>query len=390
MTEQKQPMPGEWWVSNCDDEIAYICGFDPDGDPVYMTDGVNKPNVETMSGFLENWHHEPSCTSFDWKPPAPIDPGEGWEVLVKPCRLEQDDEALHDGKWYKTCYAGTMYIDGDENIYRRMKPTAEQWPKYVVNDNWSLTAYLIRDSETSYTAVHVDGTEEGVKIWDKHCSILIDQGTWRYVTESEALARVKPAEVWPKYAIGAANKLYRADSWEKVFWIDCGGNEFLQADPLYYKNKWHEFKQITETEANAMWKPAESIPQAVERTATPLATAAVESPDDWVEITDTHPGHIRRACDEVCCKGDDSPIWIPVQSSIGMPQSEWGFTRIRCRRRDLPAQQPKRTPVRLWCYRYILKDGQSSTVIARHEALQNTTDFRELFYDGSGFYVEGE
>jgi hypothetical protein len=84
--------------------------------------------------------------------------------------------------------------------------------------------------------------------------------------------------------------------------------------------------------------PVESIPAAVDHTPAPPVTAAIESPDDWVEITDTHPEHIRRKCDEVCTKEDDSETWIPVESSIGMPQSAWGFTRIRCRRRDLPPQ----------------------------------------------------
>ncbi len=241
--------------------------------------------------------------------------------------------------WCKTCNVGIEVgnqIKGTDCIYRRRKPIAE-WPKYIVNDDWSFTAYLIRDSETSYAAVHVDGTDEGAKIWDKHCSILIDQGTWRYVTESEALARVKPAE--PVAAeripdnrpardvmVEAVKTLQKTGIWDPVKsrevieqWLDDNPEDppqfakpFTDArsgigirkeqfveDPICpnrpgdsgYDPHADELCQMCGEPAipgtggcrECTQYAIEATRCPVERTATPLVTAVVESPDDWVE-----------------------------------------------------------------------------------------------------------
>ena len=280
MLTKKQPAAGEWWQYNKNYHCrVFILGANCSGHMV----GVDRNGeYDVFDGrgnmALEFWHHEPLCDSFTWKPAAPIDPGEGWELLVKGTVLQDGDEVHTDGKWMRTCCVGSEVGDlskGAACTYRRRKPV-ETWPKYYICGTWDHAAYVRTDSDGRITTICRDGSECRWDVETKLTAVLPDG--WRSVTKAEALARVKaPA-------------------------------------------------------------PVESIPAAVDHTPAPPVTAAIESPDDWVEITDTHPEHIRRKCDEVCTKEDDSETWIPVESSIGMPQSAWGFTRIRCRRRDLPPQ----------------------------------------------------
>lgn len=360
MINQKLPEPGEWWISYCD-AIAYICGFDPDGDPVFLTDRKENAHVDTMSGFLENWHHEPLCTGWDWKPPAPIDPGEGWELLPVGTMLQDGDECFFNGTWHELnrIFSGTVYDTEDKNHYRRRKQTAEQWPKYFIHSDQTCRWYIKRISETNCQYVSCSGEHDSDE-WTGYSDYLVDSGTWREVTEAEALARVKPAE-----------------------------------------------------------------------------PAAAESPDDWVETTD--PEYVLRAAiDEVWYSVENiGSEWQQVYPSAGMKLGDSQYEKARCRRRDLPAlqpktmdvspgegwrwvekdepwqegddclicdfkhahthncqcwrrrivPQPKRTPVRLfvsadvrWGDRYIVsvKDGNPNP--ERHQ---------EIKFDGSGFYVEG-
>ena len=124
----KLPERDQWWVSNEDGQIAYICGFNFNGDPVYQTEDVH--DFRLMSAFLEEWHHEPLCTGFDWTPPAPIDPGEGWELLPVGTVREKGDEFTDDGGviWTQTAWAGTPVKYDSGRVYRRRKPPAETWP----------------------------------------------------------------------------------------------------------------------------------------------------------------------------------------------------------------------------------------------------------------------
>jgi len=137
----KLPNAGEWWVRNDDGAIVYICGCDPDGDPVFMDDDEELHN-STLRFFTQEYHHEPLCTGFDWL------------------------------------------------------PVAEVWPKWIIADHWSDTAYLRRDSADEISAYTIDGKKRENKNGKfshaaSNIDSLIANKTWRYVTESEALARVQ-------------------------------------------------------------------------------------------------------------------------------------------------------------------------------------------------------
>jgi len=62
----KLPLRGEWWVQNDDGAIVFICGADPDGDPV-LIDNQELQNW-VLRYLCQEFHHEPLCTGFDWLP----------------------------------------------------------------------------------------------------------------------------------------------------------------------------------------------------------------------------------------------------------------------------------------------------------------------------------
>jgi len=137
----KLPNAGEWWVQNDDGTIVYICGCDPDGDPVSMDDYATFYN-SALRFFTQEFHHEPLCTGFDWL------------------------------------------------------PEAEVWPKWIIADHWSDTAYVRRDSADSNSSYTIEGRKRENKNGKfSHAAPSIDSlianKTWRYVTEVEALARVQ-------------------------------------------------------------------------------------------------------------------------------------------------------------------------------------------------------
>jgi len=336
MTEQKPPEHGEWWLYNANPECrVFILGANCSG---HMVAVDRNDRYEVFNGVgnmaLEFWHHEPLCTGFDWKPPAPIDPGEGWELLPVGTVLQDCDECCSHlgGGWIPTVCAGYRVgeLEGTRNTYRRRKPPAETWPKY----------YL----------------------------------------------RTSGADSW----------VYRADGRYSIRNLTCD----CVADPAEWYWRHGNMIEITESEALARVKTTEPIAHAVERTATPMVTAVVESPDDWVEITD--PEHcIRVGLDWFCICGDD---WEQQKHyHCDGPIGHWlaDGQRVRCRRRDLPqltpfpdqfaavttairaekeATQPKRTPVRLYWY-----DGN---IVGRYDHSPPTDQsFQELKFDGSGFYV---
>jgi len=64
----KTPNPGERWLQNDDGTIVFICGADPDGDPVYFDEGGERLHISTLRFFTQEFYHEPRCTGFDWLP----------------------------------------------------------------------------------------------------------------------------------------------------------------------------------------------------------------------------------------------------------------------------------------------------------------------------------
>lgn len=99
MSDVKKPNAGEWWVRNDDGAIVYICGCDPDGDPVFMDDDEELHNG-MLRFFTQEYHHEPRCTGFDWFEPLEpwktidVDPGDGYRWLDAEEFVEATDEVF--------------------------------------------------------------------------------------------------------------------------------------------------------------------------------------------------------------------------------------------------------------------------------------------------------
>jgi hypothetical protein len=148
--------------------------------------------------------------------------------------------------------------------------------------------------------------------------------------------------------------------------------------------------EVTESEALARVTPPEPV----------------ESPDDWVEITDSE--HVlRKTIDMV--QYDDSSHWYPVDESTGAKLKDVRFKKARCRRKDVPAKQTryqsdvtcsiaasererkeqpatKRVPVRLWVKHDTCSHANGAIVIAKNESPDD--EMIELIHDGDGFFVE--
>ena len=367
MIEIKTPHAGEYWLSGSS-LIAYVVGFTIDGDPAWQQKNSRQILSDKIGFFLACFHHEPRCDSFDWTEPPAIEPGEGYEVLPDGEVLQEGDQFKATGKWRKTKNAGQKTLPGW--TYRRKIKPVETWPKYYICDTWVLAAYILRKSSGPLVIVNMDGSvEKPGRPWQEHDEYQYKHGFYREVTEAEALARVKPDTSRPTNIHGTAN-----DADETLEPCAMCGDVSCDCDCYKY---------------------------AVEATGCP-----VESPDDWVEITN-RDHKLRAGIDEF----RNAHEWAFVRDSHGKTARQAGFLNVRCRRKDLPVLvtctcptldgvpvtgsscpihglpscelQPaaKRVPVRLWI------NGDDG-VVFQSEVHVNADD-QEIKHDADGFYVEG-
>lgn len=117
----------------------------------------------------------------------------------------------------------------------------------------------------------------------------------------------------------------------------------------------------------------------------------VESPDDWVEITD--PDHLLRfGIDQFVVKGDEYGDWkeyLPLSKCAKYYVRD--FRDVRCKRKDIPspAQAVKRVPVRLWVHSDSRNDERYNVFVKLTPPAESNL-YREIMHDAYGFYVEGE
>jgi len=380
--EKKTPQPGEWWFSSRGSRVL-----------VLPSTHTGRSTVEAEEGWIhhnwnfDGWHHEQRCTGWDWQPPSPIDPGEGWELLPKRAVLQEGDEARHgDGTWWNTICAGDR--GSDLVTYRRRKPPAEVWPKWYRWSDESLTFAFSRMADgTVFT--HQSGVPT-LQSDDWHVSLqgALKAGNLIEVTEAEAIARVKPAVTREEIAERTIERVKRFDpsavnpaepiAAERV--PDNRPAREVIEDMLTWLNEDPDDGDMSSANAalaGRRW--LEDNPEDTTADVVPLVTAAVESPDDWVEITDQE--HVlRKNVDQMSSNGG---VWVDVFESHGTLLSRRGG-KARCRRRDLPAPpvlQPKRTPVDLIAIRdnRVIWRPHGQTLMKNEQFIQN---------DADGFFVE--
>jgi len=421
--ETKTPQADEWWV-NSKGYIRYIIGLKRSGSIVWE-DSTGWSFANDNSDW-NDWHHEPRCTGFDWTEPPAIDPGEGWELLPVGTMLQDGDECFFNGTWHELnrIFSGTVYDTEDKNHYRRRKQTAEQWPKYFIHSDQTWRWYIKRISETNCQYVSCSGEHDSDE-WTGYSDHLVDSGTWREVTEAEALARVKPAE--PATADRVPDhRPAREVIMDIVSWLDEKDGEI--ASPCMALETAQQWLDDNPEDPPPFAKP---FTNSRSGTGIPKNNAPVELPDDWVDLPETHI--LRADIDQVLYEHDTINYWQEVCPSAGMRLNDSQYKRARCRRRDLPAPQPKtmdvspgegwrwvekdepwqegddclicdfkhahthncqcwrrrivpqpkRIPVRLYWY-----DGK---IVGRYDHSPPTDpSFQEIKFDGSGFFVEGE
>ena len=126
---------------------------------------------------------------------------------------------------------------------------------------------------------------------------------------------------------------------EEDGWLFASPDQVLASDQEILHDADGFFVESPAIDPNDM--PLNPVPGKVVATGT-KTPQPVESPDDWVEITDSHPGHIRRLCDQVCDKYARESIhnWHYVGCTVGHSQHAYPMSRIRCRRKNLPVAVP--------------------------------------------------
>ena len=78
MSEQKQPMAGEWWWL---EEVIYIVGYTASGNFIIeFADGKTDLCWPLRACEFETWQHLPDCTGFNWHT-EPEEPADDWVIL---------------------------------------------------------------------------------------------------------------------------------------------------------------------------------------------------------------------------------------------------------------------------------------------------------------------
>ncbi len=131
---------GQWW-ENGQGERVHVCGVaeEPVEYRVYgIRRGADSGKMIEVLYTIEGWYHRdwpqdrrslvkhlPECTGWDWKPPKPVDPGEGWRLLeVGEIRQKGDEWLCYDSKewWPVTSSNGNPYNAADRPVRRRSQP----------------------------------------------------------------------------------------------------------------------------------------------------------------------------------------------------------------------------------------------------------------------------
>ena len=283
ISETKTPNAGEWWVRNDDGAIVFICGCDPDGDPVWMDEDEELHN-SMLRFFTEEYHHEPRCTGFDWVEP---------------------------------------------------KPVAGVWPKWIIADHWNDTSYVRLDSAYANSSYTIDGKKRETKDGKpshaaRNIDTLINKKSWRYVSEAEALARVRhPTMDCPDCGEFRGH----AHVCKKTVCAMCERPAIPGTGGC---------KECTEYAVGATRCPVDPddmplnpIPGTVVATGTVKLTPV--TPDDWVEFDVAQITCPRVSVDWLTPRLGENH-WGPALAIWS--NATWAAQReiwkIRCRRRDLP------------------------------------------------------
>ena len=122
----------------------------------------------------------------------------------------------------------------------------------------------------------------------------------------------------------------------------CDSFDWVEPEPEPEQAEWSDMAAIqnldlrrAEMAGRISWAENQAIIQVI--AIAKRAIQPVESPDDWVEITDGD--HVIRAIDQVNARGNGDGGWYGAFSSIGSMVKDNEYLIVRCRRKDLPVQK---------------------------------------------------
>ncbi len=166
------------------------------------------------------------------------------------------------------------------------------------------------------------------------------------LTTAQPAPEVKsPSKAWPKWYVPKSPMISGPSGGEKPIAYALQHSE-------YHGRTFHtdgsSFRFETDKDSEHLWDECtETVALArMPKSAAPLAQPVpnVESPEDWVEITD--PAHVVRECDELNCRSNPPDEGWMTCLELGSIGNRVRFTelRYRCRRKDFPvascAQKP--------------------------------------------------
>ena len=130
MSEQKQPMAGEWWWL---EEVIYIVGYTASGNFIIeFADGKTHLCWPLRACEFETWQHLPDCTGWGWQPNKAlrefdVSPGDGWRWLGDDEIVQASDEVFRadEGMFVKPMTragkAVTHFASDDYPVRRRLE-----------------------------------------------------------------------------------------------------------------------------------------------------------------------------------------------------------------------------------------------------------------------------
>ena len=345
ISETKTPQAGEYWVSD-DGSIIRIVGTKLNGGVIYE----NQAGFSFQFNSMTNWRHEPRCDSFDWvEPPAEsrtLSAAEYNAMLKKLADQNPPPKSWYDGT------PEFCVICGAHSVIPGTKACSE-CAEYAIEspDDW----------------VEITDPEHVIRAIDQVNARGNGDGGWSAAYSSIG-SMVKDNE----YLIVRCR---RKDLPVLVTPEPCAMCGDVSCDCDCYK-------------------------YAVEATGCP-----VESPDDWVEITNSDH-KLRAGIDEF----RNARGWAFVRESHGKTARQAGFLNVRCRRKDLPVpmtrqsvaevctSEPVKTPnVVTWGgtvpsakrvpVRLFLDDRNNMFAIRGEWPIIVGTQIK---HDANGFYLEGE
>lgn len=85
--------------------------------------------------------HLPDCTGWDWKPPKPIEPPEGYRLLTEGEKIEHGDLFLFEGKTWQpitnvSLYKSVHYVPHARKIEPKYRPFANAAEFAPHRDRW--------------------------------------------------------------------------------------------------------------------------------------------------------------------------------------------------------------------------------------------------------------